>query len=719
MSSKSKDQSSDPQRHVEVLRRAVDDAAQQLRAANFTLVSVALYLFVAGLGTSHRDLLLGRMVKLPIFDVEVSLLWFYLLAPCVLVILHFTVLSLCGTVAQRLRQLQQEMHDLGVDPSERRFVLSLLHPHPLVEWLGRPPSQQISKALQVLSIVLPTMAMPIATLLWLESRFLPYQSWSITLLHSGYVSLDLLVIWFMWSRVFHDAMGPRPAPRSATSAAAPIASHFRGPWLAAAGGLTLVVAILATAPVGASALWGFEAFATLDVQRTILSEDGSAEAHASLAALTKDQLNARLDAIERAKQSPDDFTSVIEASAPKTGPTLQGRSLRGAILVGTSLAGADLTGADLTGADLRGTDFRGALLKEATLDRARLNLAHLEGADLTNASVRGADLPFSELQGAIVHGTDFTGADLSGAHLQFLRFRDAEPRSGRALKQRPHEPPVFWGAILNGAQLQGTPIERIDSNLRVDFRGADLRWAQLAGVDLRLFDLDGADLSGYGDLPEDKDKRDYVCGNRSILADCAPRDRISDGPPNFARLFYDAARVVTIETLKDIGEKVQYLLRSSAGACPDGWPRPCPRVLVATTNIEERLAPSAGGTAEPRQEAEVAGAEHATADVLSQLQSLLHDGEVRWCRLAHAAQESSPDGGTVDYHLYLRAFVYRVNEYRCQKTDHTEPPRHAQYLADLQKAEADVLRACGVTEPLPFEEHWCVSSVPKDIPDSD
>src|SRR5262249_36526782 len=97
MSSESNGSTIDPQRHVEVLRRAVADAVQQLRAANFTLVSVALYLFVAGLGTNHRDLLVGRMVKLPIFDVEVSLLWFYLLAPDVLVILHFTVLSLCGT----------------------------------------------------------------------------------------------------------------------------------------------------------------------------------------------------------------------------------------------------------------------------------------------------------------------------------------------------------------------------------------------------------------------------------------------------------------------------------------------------------------------------------------------------------------------------------------------------------------------------------------------
>jgi len=92
---------------VKELRGAVDDAVQQLRAATFTLVSVGLYLFVTGLGTADRDLLMGGRVKLPIFDVEVSLLSFYVLAPLVFVVLHTTVLNLCRLVARRLLRLQK------------------------------------------------------------------------------------------------------------------------------------------------------------------------------------------------------------------------------------------------------------------------------------------------------------------------------------------------------------------------------------------------------------------------------------------------------------------------------------------------------------------------------------------------------------------------------------------------------------------------------------
>jgi hypothetical protein len=62
-------------RRVESLRRAVDDAVHQLRAATFTLVSSAIYLFLTGLGTGDRDLLVGRVVNLPLFNANVGLLW--------------------------------------------------------------------------------------------------------------------------------------------------------------------------------------------------------------------------------------------------------------------------------------------------------------------------------------------------------------------------------------------------------------------------------------------------------------------------------------------------------------------------------------------------------------------------------------------------------------------------------------------------------------------
>jgi hypothetical protein len=61
-------------RRVEALRRAVDDAVHQLRAATFTLVSGAIYLFLTGLGTGDRDLLVGRLVNLPLFNANVGLL---------------------------------------------------------------------------------------------------------------------------------------------------------------------------------------------------------------------------------------------------------------------------------------------------------------------------------------------------------------------------------------------------------------------------------------------------------------------------------------------------------------------------------------------------------------------------------------------------------------------------------------------------------------------
>src|SRR4029450_14088529 len=92
-------------RRVESSRRAVDAALHQLRAATFTLVSSAIYLFLTGLGTGDRDLLVGRVVNLPLFNANVGLLSFYELAPVAFLILHFSVLSLCYLFAERVRRL--------------------------------------------------------------------------------------------------------------------------------------------------------------------------------------------------------------------------------------------------------------------------------------------------------------------------------------------------------------------------------------------------------------------------------------------------------------------------------------------------------------------------------------------------------------------------------------------------------------------------------------
>src|SRR5215467_1201084 len=183
---------------VAALRGSVDAAVQQLRAATFTLVSGAIYLFLTGLGTGDRDLLVGRVVILPLFNANVGLLSFYKLAPVALLILHFTVLTLSYLVAERLRRLQDELDSKGVGQNEREFVLGLLYPYPLVERLAKLPPAPIVGVFLNLSVYVPLIIMPVCTLFWLQLRFLPYQQVWITAWHFVLLLLDIAMIWLMF-----------------------------------------------------------------------------------------------------------------------------------------------------------------------------------------------------------------------------------------------------------------------------------------------------------------------------------------------------------------------------------------------------------------------------------------------------------------------------------------------------------------------------------------
>lgn len=112
-------------------------------------------------------------------------------------------------------------------------------------------------------------------------------------------------------------------------------------------------------------------------------------------------------------------------------------------------------------------------------------------------SLRGRDLRYAVLDRTDLHRADFTGVDLRGASLKETRLEEARfclplrvsPRqcsefSGADMKEANLRGVDFWGANLDGAQLAFVHLE-----------GADFRNAQLEGANLSFADLKGADLS--------------------------------------------------------------------------------------------------------------------------------------------------------------------------------------------------------------------------------
>jgi uncharacterized protein YjbI with pentapeptide repeats len=182
------------------------------------------------------------------------------------------------------------------------------------------------------------------------------------------------------------------------------------------------------------------------------------------------------------------LASLVGQNLPKAqfkGIKLQGAKLveaqlQGADLWLAQLQGADLREAKLQGADLNGVQLQGANLSDAQLQGANLVKAQLQEADLSEAKLQGANLHNARLQGAILGSAQLQGANLDWALLQGAYLRQTQLQGANLHNAR------LLGAYLRQAQLQGADLSW------VDLQGADLVLADLQGADLRLADLKGA-----------------------------------------------------------------------------------------------------------------------------------------------------------------------------------------------------------------------------------
>jgi hypothetical protein len=221
-----------------------------------------------------------------------------------------------------------------------------------------------------------------------------------------------------------------------------------------------------------------------------------------------------------------------------------------------------------------------------------------------------------------------------------------------------------------------------------------------------------------------------MCDNALAMAACgAPLGRTvaAGGSPGFAQLCYDAARIVTVETLTPIGKKLACLFPSSSPAASAtaqcaGGPAQQP-----ATNADAPAAPPIDDCHTVIAAPAGDGA-HAVRGILTFLKQVA-DHPKAWC---------GRDAATADARrLYMRAFVHRIYDYRCQyrraldaagsgdalatpgpegETSRTEL---AADDAEIGKAATGIFADCGVDVPVFATDAWtasCNGAIPKAIP---
>ena len=319
-----------------------------------------------------------------------------------------------------------------------------------------------AKLLRLMALITLALA-PVALLLMIQIKFLPYHSEGITWLHRGLLALDLVLVWTLWPG-YRSGWGVRLWPKGSW-------------WLALSGVLSAVALVYAVAVATfpdeqmyfATKRWHGSTFdqSRLDVITPVNTLDLHGE-----------------DLIDDAK-----LKQIIEKNESSVDMQRWVATL--------SLMERDLTGANLKDADVRHVDFSGAILNRAKLDsawaeRAQFNNAKLHGASLQFADLHGASLNYARLQGASLDMARLQGASLRRAQLQGASLWSAQLQ-GASLKGA-----GLQGASLNYARLQGASLDIAigpgvgSVGINTQLQGATLDQAELQGASLDWAQLQGA-----------------------------------------------------------------------------------------------------------------------------------------------------------------------------------------------------------------------------------
>src|SRR6516164_2162698 len=81
-------------KNLDALLDSLNGSAERVQTLWFSFLGLTLYLAIAALATTHRNLLLGGPQVLPILNIKVELLPFYVIAPLLYLVFHFYVLMM-------------------------------------------------------------------------------------------------------------------------------------------------------------------------------------------------------------------------------------------------------------------------------------------------------------------------------------------------------------------------------------------------------------------------------------------------------------------------------------------------------------------------------------------------------------------------------------------------------------------------------------------------
>jgi hypothetical protein len=179
---------------LNAIERAVNDAAKRVNSIWLSLIALITYVFIATGKITHKDLFLEIPVKLPILGVDVPLRGYFIFVPAFVLALHFYFGVQSSGLAEKLREYERTLSEIGVDSGRRNRLRQRLDNSPFAKILSAP-----SAGLQILLRVVAWASIAVAPpwlILFVQLMYLPQQDVVVTYYHKGVLVIDILLVGF-------------------------------------------------------------------------------------------------------------------------------------------------------------------------------------------------------------------------------------------------------------------------------------------------------------------------------------------------------------------------------------------------------------------------------------------------------------------------------------------------------------------------------------------
>jgi len=188
---------------VDELQRALNDSAGKASVLWTTFITFELYLVIAFGSVTHRNLFLEDPVKLPLFNVDLPLVGFFLVAPAILVIFHFYVFLQLLALARKARDYDAVLREAVPVAIDRQLLRQRLDSFLVLQFLAGPAEQRTGFGGLSLRLIawITLVGGPVLILLQGQVTFLPYHGVGVTWLQRIAILIDLAVIWYFWNSI--------------------------------------------------------------------------------------------------------------------------------------------------------------------------------------------------------------------------------------------------------------------------------------------------------------------------------------------------------------------------------------------------------------------------------------------------------------------------------------------------------------------------------------